>query len=112
MKKISFEGIGEVAATFACEAGVQEGQVVKLTGNGAVGACGDKERFCGVALVNNGSFASVQVSGLAEVGAGEDVSAGWVKLSADSKGGVQRDDAAGMEYLVVSAGGGRAVVRL
>ena len=65
-----------------------------------------------MALVNNGGFASVQVSGLAEVGAGEDVSAGWVKLSADSKGGVQRDDAAGMEYLVVSAGGGRAVVRL
>ena len=26
MNKISFEGIGEVAATFACEAGVQEGQ--------------------------------------------------------------------------------------
>ena len=34
MSKISFEGIGEVAATFACGDGVTAGQVVKVTGNG------------------------------------------------------------------------------
>ena len=32
MSRISFEGIGEVAATFACGEGVKAGQVVKLTG--------------------------------------------------------------------------------
>ena len=50
MSKISFEGIGEVAATFACGDGVTAGQVVKVTGNGAVGACSDGDRFCGMAL--------------------------------------------------------------
>jgi len=47
MSRISFEGIGEVAATFACGEGVKAGQVVKLTGDGTVGPCGDGERFCG-----------------------------------------------------------------
>ena len=45
MSRISFEGIGEVAATFACGEGVKAGQVVKLTGDGTVGPCGDGERF-------------------------------------------------------------------
>lgn len=112
MRKVSFEGIGEVAATFACGTGVQEGQVVKLTGNGAVDACEAAERFCGVALCVNDAFASVQVGGLARVSAGTGVTAGWVKLSADGTGGVQKDDTAGAEYLVVSVDGGKAMVRL
>ena len=33
MSRISFEGIEEVAATFACGEGVKAGQVVKLTGD-------------------------------------------------------------------------------
>ena len=37
--KISFEGIGEVVATFACGEGVAAGQVVKVTEDGTVGAC-------------------------------------------------------------------------
>ena len=41
MSRISFEGIGEVAATFACGEGVKAGQVVKLTGDGTVGPCGE-----------------------------------------------------------------------
>ena len=40
MSRISFEGIEEVAATFACGEGVKAGQVVKLTGDGTVGPCG------------------------------------------------------------------------
>ena len=31
MSRISFEGIGEVAATFACGEGVKAGQVVNVT---------------------------------------------------------------------------------
>lgn len=112
MSKVSFEGIGEVAATFACGTGVQEGQVVKLTGNGAVGACAAKERFCGVALCVKDGYAAVQVGGLARVKAGTGVAAGWVKLSADGTGGVQKDDDTGTEYLVVSVDGGKAMVRL
>ena len=65
MSRISFEGIEEVAATFACGEGVKAGQVVKLTGDGTVGPCGDGERFCGVALSAGEGFAAVQ---LGEIG--------------------------------------------
>ena len=36
--QISFEGIGEVVATFACGEDVAAGQVVKVTEDGTVGA--------------------------------------------------------------------------
>ena len=78
MSRISFEGIGEVAATFACGEGVKAGQVVKLTGDGTVGPCGDGERFCGVALSAGEGFAAVQLGGLIRVAAsGGALSEGW-----------------------------------
>ena len=82
MSRISFEGIGEVAATFACGEGVKAGQVVKLTGDGTVGPCGDGERFCGLA----------------------DGSGGVRPDSAETP--------IGGEYLVVRAESGGAVIRL
>ena len=39
MSKISFEGIGEMVATFACAEDVAAGQVVKITADGTVGTC-------------------------------------------------------------------------
>ena len=45
MSRISFEGIGEVAATFACGEGVKAGQVVKLTGDGAVAPAATASAF-------------------------------------------------------------------
>ena len=87
MSRISFEGIGEVAATFACGEGVKAGQVVKLTGDGAVGPCGDGERFCGVALSAGEGFAAVQLGGLIRVAAsGGALSEGWNRLLADGSG--------------------------
>ena len=82
MSRMSFEGIGEVAATFACGEGVKAGQVVKLTGDGTVGPCGDGERFCGVALSSGG-------------------------VRPDSA-----ETPTGGEYLVVRAESGGAVIRL
>ena len=83
MSRISFEGIGEVAATFACGEGVKAGQVVKLTGDGAVSPCGDGERFCGVALSAGEGFAAVQLGGLIRVAAsGGALSEGWNRLLA------------------------------
>lgn len=102
MKTISFDDIGQVIATFEAS-GVTAGQVVKVTGNGQVGACSAGERFCGVALAGRGGFAGVQVRGFATVKAGSTVTTGWVKLTADGSGGVKvaatADD--GQEYLVV-----------
>ena len=37
MKLVSFEGIGQVLATFEAEEGVREGQVVKVSGPGPGG---------------------------------------------------------------------------
>ena len=116
MSRISFEGIGEVAATFACGEGVKAGQVVKLTGDGTVGPCGDGERFCGVALSAGEGFAAVQLGGLIRVAAsGGALSEGWNRLLADGSGGVRPDSAetpTGGEDLVVRAESGGAVIRL
>ena len=109
MSRISFEGIGEVAATFACGEGVKAGQVVKLTGDGTVGPCG-------VALSAGEGFAAVQMGGLIRVAAsGGALSEGWNRLLADGSGGVRPDSAEtpiGGEYLVVRAESGGAVIRL
>ena len=115
MSKISFDGIGEVVATFTCGKDVKAGQVVKLTGNGAVDACSDGDRFCGVALTAEDGYAAVQGAGLVKVAAAEGVAVGWNKLLADGTGGVKKDSAAsptGGDYLVISVDSGSAVVRL
>ena len=44
---VSYEGIGQWAATFACD-GVSTGQVVKVSGNGTVAKCADNDGFEGV----------------------------------------------------------------
>ncbi|MBU5436020.1 hypothetical protein [Pseudoflavonifractor sp. MSJ-37] len=98
MKQVSFEGIGQVLATFETEEGVKEGQVVKLTGDGRVGPCAAGDPIAGVALVVKNGFASVQVRGFAAVAA-SGVTAGWAKLSADGKGGMKEDSTAGRDYL-------------
>ena len=46
---ISYEGIGQWAATFACT-DVSEGQVVKVSGHGTVAKCADNDGFEGVVL--------------------------------------------------------------
>ena len=116
MSKISFEGIGEVAATFACGTGVKAGQVVKLTADGTVGPCSGGDRFCGVALTpGDEGYATVQVGGLVKVAAAEGLTEGWNPLLADGNGGVKKDSAStptGREYLVISVDSTGAVVRL
>ena len=111
MSKISFDGIGEVVATFTCGADVKAGQVVKASGNGAVDKCGD-----GVALTpGDEGFATVQVGGLVQVAAAEGLTEGWNPLLADGNGGVKKDSATtptGREYLVISVDSTGAVVRL
>ena len=115
MSKISFDGIGEVVATFTCGKDVKAGQVVKLTGNGAVDACSDGDRFCGVALTAEDGYAAVQVGGLVKVTATSGLTAGWNKLLANSAGGVKQDSAqtpTGGDYLVISVDSSGAVLRL
>lgn len=65
--KISLNGLGENVATFEADSSVTAGMPVKMTGNGIVGACGDKDLFCGVAISVRGGFAAVQLGGYAQV---------------------------------------------
>ena len=102
MAKVSFEGIGEMVATFLAEEGLTGGPV-KMTGDGKVGPCGDGEAFCGVALEVNDGLALVQLRGFVKATCGDAVAVGYTKLSANAGGGV-KTNASGTAYLVVEAG--------
>ena len=89
MMSISFEGVGQVCATFL-GGGLTEGHVVKMTDNGTVGECGAGDLFCGVALCCKDDACTVQVGGFVSVGySGTAPAAGWCSLAADGKGGVK-----------------------
>lgn len=66
---ISFEGIGQWAATFTCT-DVQEGDLVKISGNGEVTVCAAGDKFCGqaVSLGRGGDACSVQLGGFITAG--------------------------------------------
>ena len=103
--KVSFEGIGEVIATFYAGDGVTAGQVVKLSGDSKVAACTAGERFCGLSVSVKTGCAAVQVGGFAEVHCTDStVAVGLATLTADGSGGVKKAGSgdAGAEYLVVS----------
>ena len=100
---ISFEGIGQWAATFACgETAV--GQVVKVSGNGTVAKCADNDGFEGVVLsvARDGKACSVAMGGMVTVSytGASAPAAGWNSLAADGSGGVKASSA-GRSYLVV-----------
>ena len=92
MSKISFEDIGGLRVTFRADEGVQDGQVVKMTGNGTVGPCGEGDVFCGVAGMPRNGAVGVQVGGFVKVAASLPLSVGKVGLVADGKGGVMAGD--------------------
>ena len=113
--KVSFEGIGEVIATFYAAGGVEAGQVVKLTEDSTVGPCAAGEEFCGVALSVNGGCAGVQAAGFAAVPCADStVTVGWGKLTADGSGGVKKAGTGdkGREYLVAACGGGSVTIKM
>ena len=101
--KSSFEGIGQWAATFACANDVAEGQMVKISGNGAVTACADGEKFAGQAAVvgHDGAACSVVLGGMVSAAyTGSAPALGWSGLSANGSGGVKANTS-GREHLVV-----------
>lgn len=104
MSKFSFEDIGAVVATFAAGSGVKGGQVVKVTENGTVDACGDGEAFCGVAMEPRKGGAAVQVKGFVTVPYTGELTLGWATLAANGSGGV-KVNSTGVQALVVSVDG-------
>lgn len=99
--KVSLNGYGESVTTFEADEGVMVGYPVKMTGNGKVGPCTQKEAFCGIALSVRNGFAAVQLKGFyGNVPySGESMAVGFQKLgAADNKVEVTT---AGKECLVV-----------
>lgn len=104
---ISYQGIGEWCATFACS-GVTEGKVVKIGSSNTAALCSAGDMFCGVArsVGHDGAACSVQLGGLVEVkySGSTAPSVGYNELVADAVGGVAvaGDDDTGMNYLVIA----------
>ena len=100
---VSYEGIGQWAATFACD-GVSAGQVVKVSGSGTVAKCADNDGFEGVVLsvARDGKACSVAMGGMVTVSytGASAPAAGWNSLAADG-GGVKVVSAGGKSYLAV-----------
>ncbi len=99
---ISYEGIGQWAATFACTSAA-EGQVVKVDGSGTVAMCGDGEEFCGVvvSVSRDGQACAVALGGMVTVPyTGTAPALGWSGLSGNGTGGVKA--AEGRDYLVLA----------
>ncbi|MEG1593669.1 MAG: hypothetical protein RR350_04600 [Oscillibacter sp.] len=100
--KLSYEGIGQWAATFACTK-VGEGELVKISANDTVAVCGAEDAFCGAVLSvsRGGDACSVQLGGMVTAGYTDPAPApGYVGLAADGAGGV-KVNAAKRQYLVV-----------
>lgn len=113
--KVSYEGIGEIVATFQVGAGVKAGQVVKMDASGRVAACNAGDRFCGVALAPVQGYGAVQVGGFVSAAySGSAPAVGFVRLAADGQGGVAVNEDSGGEVLVaaVDEAAGTAVIRL
>ena len=100
---ISYEGIGQWAATFACGS-VECGQVVKVAENDTAAACAAGDAFTGVVMsvARDGGACTVALGGMVTVSYSGTTApaAGWAKLSADGEGGVKADSS-GYSYRVV-----------
>ena len=91
--KYSYEGVGEVCATFACGSGatLREDMPVKMSGSGTVSPCGEGEAFCGIvrAVGHDGKACSVALHGSAVLGySGTAPGVGPASLLANASGGV------------------------
>jgi len=108
---VSFNGIGQVCATFPCE-NAAEGHAVKLDTAGAAVECADGDRFCGAALCCRDGACTVQVRGFVTLPCSSGAPAlGWTALAADGKGGV-KPSAGSPEYLVADAADGMITILL
>ena len=99
--RISFEGIGQVMATFLAD-DCQEGHVCTVEEHGAVKTAGAREDFWGVVQHVDQGKAAVILEGFVTVSySGSHFDPGIRNLSSDGNGGVMLDED-GKAYMVVS----------
>lgn len=104
---ISFNGIGEVIATFKVEdmEALNAGDAVVITGDGEIGLGADGEQICGVVIgVEEDGCAAVQMDGLVQVNYSGSTApeTGWELLCVDGTGCVKAVESGGVSCLVVS----------
>lgn len=100
--KVSFEGIGEQVLSFNKGAGVAKGQLVKISANDTVAACAAGDKFIGVCIAANDSFAEVKTSGYVQLAyTGTAPAVGFATLAADTDGKV-KTASSGREHLVIN----------
>lgn len=86
--KVSFEGIGELAATFYHDE-ANKGAPVAMSGSGCVKNCASGEAFIGVCSNVNAMTAQVQLHGYVRLPyTGTAPAVGFSALAADGNGGV------------------------
>lgn len=97
---VSFDGVGQVCATFL-GLGLTEGCVVKVPGPGTAGPCKAGDDFCGAVLSCRDGACTVQLAGFITLPySGAAPATGWQTLDADGHGGV-KIASDGREYLAV-----------
>lgn len=97
---VSFEGIGDRLVTFL-NSDAERGEVVKVSAAGTVASCSAGDAFDGVAVIADGDYAGVRLSGFVTVGyTGTAPTVGRAILVANGSGGVKGAES-GDTYLVV-----------
>ena len=112
--EFSYEGIGQVTATFAAGKDIEPGMAVAITANGTVGLGADGGKLCGVVLTAHNGMAAVQIGGMVEVAyTGTAPTVGWSALALNGAGAV-KTASGGVSCLVaaVDTVGGTAVIKL
>ena len=100
--EISFEGIGQVAATFAAADNIQPGMAVALTGDSTVGLGKAGDAPCGMVLSVKNGMTAVQVSGMAKVGySGTAPTVGYGTIAGDGTGKI-KTATSGLNCLILS----------
>ena len=98
--KVSFEGIGELIATFYNN-GATDGNPVKMSKAGEVSPCANSERFIGIAAAPGAEYTGVILSGCVTLPYTGTVPAlGYAKFSANGSGGI-KTDVNGTEHIVL-----------
>lgn len=103
--KVSFEGIGETAATFEAQetglAKVRPGEAVTLCGNGRVCACtAEGDIPVGLALSVRCGYAAVQTGGYLKLPCAAGLKAGFGRVSMNADGKLKADPK-GREAVIV-----------
>lgn len=100
---ISFEGIGQVAATFAVDGDIQPGMAAVLTADSTVGLGKAGDAPCGVVLGVRDGMAAVQIGGMAKVGySGTAPAVGMGTIGVDGTGKIKTVTSGGISCLIVS----------